>query len=219
MSLEDINDTPEPASPIVEIQGEKCMKNGKGNWVPVDLIKPQQILQDDTVRKLFVHAEALNAQIARFRGNCFEDMGAFEALLAEKYGGTVGGNKGNITLLSLDGCMRIRVTVADLIDFGPELQVAKSLIDECLNEWSANGDPKIRALITRAFNTEKQGQINRSDVFMLLQLDIDDERWKSAMDAIRDAIRVVGSKTYINFHTRSDPRGKWQHLPIDMAKV
>ncbi len=46
---------------------------------------------------------------------------------------------------------------ADLVDFGPELIAAKSLIDECLNEcpMTAGRDPVDRH---PAFNTDKEGK-------------------------------------------------------------
>jgi len=75
------------------------------------------------------------------------------------------------------------VQVADHIDFGPELQIAKGLDDECLNEWSAEARPESRAIVTRAFNTDKAGQINRSENFMLLRLDISDARWLRTLAA------------------------------------
>ncbi|SFJ32950.1 DUF3164 family protein, partial [Albimonas pacifica] len=71
----------------------------------------------------------------------------------------------------------------------------------------------------RAFNTDKAGQINRAEIFMLLRLDIQDERWLSAMVAIRDAMRVVGSKTYVRCYRRESREGAWQPVTIDLAKA
>ena len=107
----------------------------------------------------------------------------------------------------------------DRVDFGPELQVAKGLIDECLNEWSADSRPEIQAIVTRAFNTDKEGQINRAEIFMLLRLDIEDHRWRRAMDAIRDAMRVVGKATYVRVKHRPDTEAHWQTVLLDIAKV
>jgi len=205
--------------PVKEMDGNQYMFDAKGSLVPLDLVKPAKKLEDDTVRKMIGYATDLNAQLSRFLGHCFEDIAAFEALLAEQYDATIGGKKGNMTLMSFDGCMKVQVQVADLIDFGPELHVAKSLIDECLNEWAADSRPEIRAIITRAFNTDKAGQINRAEIFMLLRLDIEDPRWLKAMDAIRDAIRVIGTKSYTRFYQRSGPDAKWQPISIDLAKV
>jgi hypothetical protein len=111
------------------------------------------------------------------------------------------------------------VQVADFIDFGPQLQIAKKLLDDCLNEWSADSRPEIRAIITRAFNTDKEGKVNRSEIFMLLRMDIADERWANAMRAIRDAMRITGSKEYVRFHKRPSITENWQAITIDLAKV
>lgn len=115
--------------------------------------------------------------------------------------------------------MQIRVQVSDLIQFGPELQIAKGLIDECLTEWSADSRPEIQALVTRAFNTDRAGQINKAELFMLLRLEIDDERWKRAMDAIRASIRVTGSKEYVRFYRRRTVEANWEAITIDLAKA
>tara|TARA_R110002094_G_scaffold218598_1_gene190203 strand:- start:152 stop:529 length:378 start_codon:yes stop_codon:yes gene_type:complete len=63
----------------------------------------------------------------------------------------------------------------------------------------------IRAIDTRTFNTEKVGQINRREIFMLLRLEIDDGHWQRGMKAIRDAMRVEGSETYIRCFRRVEP--------------
>lgn len=204
---------------VTEIDGRAYMGDGKGGLTPVDLIKPQHLLEDETVRKIVRYAADLSAQVARFKEHTFDDIGAFEALLAQEYGTALGGKKGNKTLMSVDGLYKVTVQVADHIDFGPELQIAKALVDECLNEWSADSGPEIRAIVTRAFNTDKAGQINRSEIFMLLRLDIDDSRWTRAMQAIRDAMRVVGSKTYVRCHRRDSHDGPWQAITIDLAKA
>ena len=195
------------------------MMDAKGKLVPEEMIKAQDKIEDEVVRKIHVYALKLSEQIARFKGHCFEDMGDFEALLAAEYGTTLGGRKGNKTLMTIDGCMKVTVQVADLLDFGPTLHIAKELVDECLSDWSENARPEIRAVVNRAFNVEKEGNINRSELFMLLRLDIDDPRWQQAMQALRDAIRVLGSKEYVRFYRRSSPDAKWEAVTIDLAKV
>ncbi|MFK5980853.1 MAG: DUF3164 family protein [Rhizobiaceae bacterium] len=206
-------------SPIIEMNGNKYMENTKSGLDPIEHIPAQRVLEDDLVRKMIGFSIDLNARIKRFQDHCFDDIAAFEAILAEQYQSTVGGKKGNITLLSYDGCMKVQVQVADKIEFGPELQVAKSLIDECLNDWVKDGRSEVRAVITRAFNTEKEGQVNRADVFMLLRFEFEDERWKKAMEAIKDAVRIVGSKRYTRFYKRDSPTGDWKAITIDLAKA
>ncbi len=203
----------------VTIEGRTYMSDAKGALVPLALIKPQDLLQDEMVRKVMGYAVALSDQVARFKEHTFDDLSAFEALLAQEYGVKVGGAKGNKTFMTHDGMMKVQVQVADHIDFGPELQVAKQLVDECLNEWAADARDELRAIVTRAFNTDKAGQINRSEIFMLLRLEIEDERWQRAMAAIRDAMRIVGSKTYVRCYIRDHHDAPWQAVTIDLAKA
>lgn len=203
----------------VEIDGKTYMPDARGALVPVELVKVTDQLEDETVRKIMGHMVALSEQIARFKGHTFEDIGALDAVLAQEHGTRLGGRKGNKTLMSYDGLNKIEVRVADQIDFGPQLQIAKQLVDECLNEWSSDARAEIRALVTRAFNTDKEGLINRSDIFTLLRLDITDPRWVRAMDAIRSAIRVVGSKTYVRGARRVATDAPWENVTVDLAKA
>ena len=201
------------------IDGKVYAFDGKGGLTPLELIPAAAALEDETVRKIAGFGLALSAQVARFKGHIFEDLGDFEALLAQEYGATKGGAKGNKTFMSFDGLWKVQVQVADHIDFGPQLQVAKALVDECLTEWASDARAEIRAIVTRAFNTDKAGQINRSEIFMLLRLEIEDERWQRAMRAIRDAMRVVGSKTYVRLYRRQAPDAAWEAITIDLAKA
>lgn len=214
----DFTPAPIPTGRVM-VSDAPYMRDGKGGLIPISLIKPQTLLEDELVRKVMGFAVALSEQVARFKEHTFEDIGSFEALLAQEYQATIGGAKGNKTLMTHDGLFKVQVQVADNIVFGPELQIAKTLVDECLNEWAAGARDEIRAIVTRAFNTDKEGQINRSEIFMLLRLEIEDPRWQRAMKAIRDAMRVVGSKTYIRCYLREASDGAWEPVTIDLAKA
>jgi len=204
---------------VVAMNGREFMISATGGFDPIDTVKDQRKLEDDTVRKCIEFAEKLNAQISRFRGHTVADLGALDAILAEKYNTKIGGKKGNRTYQTYDGLMQIKVQVADEITFGPELQVAKNLIDACLIEWSADSRPEIQLAITSAFNTDKEGQVNRANILKLLTLEISDERWVSAMEAIRDAIRITGSKEYVRFYRRENQKAAFTAITIDLAKA
>ncbi|WP_158971953.1 DUF3164 family protein [Chachezhania sediminis] len=201
------------------VNGKTYMEDAKGKLTPIELIKPQHLLEDETVRKVMGYALALSDQVKRFKAHTFEDLGAFDELLAQEYELVKGGPKGNRTYQTHDGLMKIEVRVADLIDLGPELQVAKGLLDECLTEWTAETRSEIRGIITNTFNTEKEGKVNRALLFTLLRLEVEDPRWNRAMDAIRDAIRVVGSKTYYRIQMRESLDAPWGTVTIDLAKA
>ncbi|MFB2553367.1 DUF3164 family protein [Ensifer soli] len=204
---------------VIVINGREFMADATGGFTPLSMVKPQHKLEDELVRKVMEFATALSSQIARFRGHTMTDLGSLDALIAQEYGAKIGGKKGNRTYQSYDGLMRVQVQVQDQVDFGAELQIAKTLIDECLNEWSAESRPEIQSIVTRAFNTDKEGKINRSEIFMLMRHQIEDARWQRAMDAIRDAMRVTGSKEYVRFYRRAKVTDGWTAVTIDLAKA
>lgn len=202
---------------IVEVAGQKFLRNGQGNLIGISQIKPQRLLEDEMVRKVMRYALDLSAQIGRFKGHTFEDVNAFQSLLEQHYGAKAGGKKGNVTFSTFDDTMRVEVKIADQITFGPELQAAKKLVDECLVEWGADSHEALRSLVNRVFSVEKEGQINRGELFSLLALEVSDERWQRAMEAIRDSIRVIGTKAYLRFRIRPDGNSNWSTVTIDLA--
>ncbi len=204
-----------PAS--IDVAGTPHIRDAKGALVPLATVKATDLLMDEAVRAMLLAATELAGCIRAFKGGAFERVAAFQALLAQDYGTVLGGTKGNVTLTTFDGCGKVQVQVADLIEFGPELQAAKALIDECLSEWAATGGVELRALVNRVFSVDKQGQINRAELLMLMRADITDPRWKRAMDAIRDSMRVIGSRSYIRFYHRDTADGAWRAIPIDIA--
>jgi len=204
---------------VTMVNGREMMTDASDRLVPIDMVKPQHKLEDEVVRKVIGFAFDLSAQIGRFLEHTMIDLDGFDALLAQEYEVTKGGKKGNRTYQSYDGLYKVQVQIADRIDFGPELQVAKKLFDECMNEWSADSPAPLQAIVTRAFSTDKEGRINRADLFSLLRHDIEDERWQRAMGAIRDAMRVTGSKQYVRFYHRRSVEDRWQAITIDLAKA
>lgn len=201
---------------VVEIDGEKFMRDARRNLMAYGTIKAQRILEDEMVRKVMFFARDLSDQIKRFKGHTFEDLAAFQSLLEQQYRVPPSTGKGNCSYTSFDDTMKVEVKIADQIAFGPELQAAKRLVDECLKEWGADSHEALRSLVNRVFSVEKEGQINRGELFSMLAMEIADERWQRAMDAIRDSIRVIGTKAYLRFRIR-DEDGAWSTVTIDLA--
>ena len=201
----------------VELNGSRYMPDAKGALVPIELVKEQHKLQDQTVRRLLAGAEQVAAKIAHFKALAFSDVDQLQGLLAEKYGAKVGGAKGNVSLFTYDGLVRIQVQVADLIKFGPELQVARNLVEECVGEWTEGARAELRAIVMNAFTPDKEGQMNRGALLGLRRLDIQDERWTSAMKAISDAVQVIGSTRYIRFSRRETLNAPWEEISLNVA--
>lgn len=193
-------------------------RDHKLRLIPVEQIKPIDLLEDQTVEKIIGFALQLSAQIARFKLHTQADFEAFRKLAAEQYGATVGGTKGNITLTTFDGCKRVTLQIADRIAFR-SLEPAKALFDECVSDWSEGARSELRALVMQAFEPTKDGTLNRESILALRRLHIEDERWQRAVQAINDAIKSDGSKSYYRFYWRSRPDAAWSSIAIDIAAV
>lgn len=115
---------------------EGYMKDRKGRLVPIEQVSPFDIEMDAFVRAQVKEAEEESQRIKAFKNRSFDNCYAWLDLVAEKYGRQRGGMKGNVTFPSFDGSQQITIAVQDSLTFGPELQVAKDIIDECLSEWS-----------------------------------------------------------------------------------
>jgi hypothetical protein len=204
---------------ITEVSGKDFMLDAGGRLVPIGLVSEANQLEDQTVRTIIGFAHDLSAQVARFRGHAFDDVATFIELLVEKYGGTRGGRKGNVTLTSFDGLLKVQVQVQDQFTFGPELQVAKGLVDGCITSWAEGARDEIRALVEHAFQVDKEGKINRAALFALRRIDIKDDAWIAAMRAIGDAVRVIGSKEYIRFYRRPSKDAAWRPITVDLAQA
>ena len=211
---------PEFSPPVVDIGGNPCMVDGQGRYTPIERVQPEHLLEDDLVRLLFSRAIGIFEMLSAFKTLAFENIDAFQDLLAGQYGlKRRGGLKGNVTFSSYDGRLQVMIRVSDILSFGPELQTAKEICDECLIEWGASAPPVIRDLIQDAFKTGKAGQVARDQIFRLLRTEHDDPRWKRMQDALRAAIRVDSSKSYLQFRFRPHANANWITLKLDIADV
>lgn len=200
------------------LEENKYLKDRKGRLVPIQQIDEHDIEMDAFVRKQVSKAKELQAVLRQFKQNAFDDCYAFMGLLAEKYNRKIGGQKGNVTFSTFDGSMQIRIAVQDTLTFGPELQIAKQIIDECLNDWAKDANQNLKTLITDAFGVDKEGELNTGRILSLRRIKIQDKRWEQAMDAISESLRIAVSKTYINFKEK-DHIGKYNNISLDIAGV
>ncbi|HDR1278010.1 TPA: DUF3164 family protein [Pasteurella multocida] len=202
----------------VEMNGQIYWKNIKGNLVPDEMVKEIDKERDCLVRGFVEQAIEKQKEIRAFKKQVFDDIDAFIQLSAEKYDVQLGGRKGNVTLLSYDGEYKLIIAVQDRLTFDERIQAAKQLIDECLHEWSADARPELRSIINDAFQVDKEGNLNTARILSLRRVEIQDERWTKAMQAISDSIQIVDSKDYVRFYKR-DENGNYQQISLDMARV
>ena len=195
------------------------VKDARGRLVPESMVKPIDQLRDQTVKALVEDAKHLQAQMAEFKNRAFTDIAAFVEASNEQYGVKVGGNKGNITLVTFNGQYKIVRQIAEHIAFDERLQAAKELIDECIRKWTEGSSDNIKALINEAFQVDKEGNVNTGRILGLRRLAINDPKWSTAMQAIVDSIRVTGSKPYVRLYERVAETEEYRPISLDLAAI
>lgn len=195
------------------------MLDAEGRMVPVDKVRPEHKLENQLVNDLITLAKYHHSKMEDFKAKTFDDINALMDLLAEQYQVMRGGKKGNLTLTSYDGLRKVTVQNADYIQFGPELQIAKSLIDECLIDWSNGINDNLKMIIDRAFQVNKEGKLNTGEILSLRRLNITDEKWVRAMEAIGNSMRVTYTRAYVRFYERQNVDAQWHSISLDIASI
>lgn len=193
--------------------------DGRGRLVPESTIRAIDLARDQLVMEIVHKAQALSEVLTQLKAEIHGDIGAFVEMSAEQYGVALGGPKGNVSLLSFDGKYKVLRASQDNIVFDERLQAAKALIDQCLTDWSQGAHKGLMVMIDDAFRADKNGELRTARILALRRHDIDDERWNRAMDAISDALQVVGSKSYIRVYERIGDTENYRQIPLDISAV
>ncbi|MEM9968471.1 MAG: DUF3164 family protein [Pseudomonadota bacterium] len=205
---------------IYELEGKLFMKDGRGAYLPLDSVPPRLKLEDETVRRIMGHIIASSEHARRAKLFAFAELDGLDGVLAQEYKVQKrGARRGNGTYTTVDGLFRIKIKVHDHIGYGPEIQIAKELFDACLIEWAADAKQELRAIVTNAFKTDKEGNIDHAALQVLLSVESDDERWLQGQRAIVDSARSVSTSVYLNCQRRETHTDKWETVSTDLAKV
>lgn len=197
---------------------EGYMENGLGHLVPVANVAELDRLRDETVRRLVGMAEHAGMLVAEFRAQAEAHVAAFAELSAQEYGAEIGGEKGNITLTSYDGSMKVVRARADRITFTEAVRVTREKVFACIEKWSSGANSNLARLVEKAFETDKDGHLSAAKILSLRSIQIDgDPDWDAAMRALDGAIQVIGSRQYVRFYRRG-PDGKYAQVGVDCGK-
>ncbi len=195
------------------------MQKGDGSLVPKKLVSPLDLERNELVKDLVASAKAVQAPMAEFKTQAMNDIEKFIQHSADNYDAKMGGKKGNVTLYSFDGRLKVVRTYAEHIYFDERLQAAKALVDECIHVWAKGSRAEIKVLVQDAFQTDKQGNISTGRILGLKRLDIKDEKWQQAMMAITDSMQVAGTKSYIRFYERIGKSEEYTPIALDIAAL
>lgn len=194
-------------------------QDAQGHLVPESRIRDIDKLRHQLVVDVCRRAKIESQRLATFKQAAMDEVAAFVAMSLEQYQVNTGGTKGNVTLISFDGKFKIERQIADTMAFSEQLQAAKTLIDECVVEWSEGSRSEIKALVMHAFQADKAGKINTARVLGLRRIDIKDDKWQRAMQAIADSMHATSSKPYIRFYELDERTQEFRPISLNVASI
>lgn len=195
------------------------LRNAAGHLVPEEQVREQDKLRDTVARDLATEAEELSQRLRNFKARALGDVADVVSIAAERYNIKMGGKKGNVTLTTYDGEYKITRTYAERLTFTEELEAARELINDCIMRWSEGANAHIKVLVDRAFRTDGQGKIKTAAVLDLLRVDIDDDGWRRAMNALKDSIKITGTTAYVRVYKRVGQTDRYDPIPLDLAAL
>ncbi|MBC7954069.1 MAG: DUF3164 family protein [Rhodospirillaceae bacterium] len=181
-------------------------------------IKPAEALEDQVATDLGRRALRIQKFLATFKTRAFQETAALLETLNEKHNVKKGGKKGGAVFYSFDGTFKVVLQNSDRLAFSAELQAARALLSEYLDEVTSEASIDLRSLVGRAFQIDGDGNCNVSDVMRLLSYNIAHPKWIAAMKAVKESIRVVGTASYIRFYQRNE-KGEYVAISLDLAKL
>lgn len=198
---------------------EGFVKSRDGSIIHKTQVKDIDKQRDKVMMKIIKRGKQISGELATFKDETLNAVLDFADFSAKQYNAKMGGKKGSMTLFTFDGLYKIELAVSENRAFDERLQVAKSLIDECIQEWMKGSNQNIKALVQDAFKVDKQGQVSVERILGLRRLKIEDERWTNAMAAIADSIQITGSKRYVRLYELDEDTGEYVRISLDAASV
>ena len=194
------------------------MQDSAGNLISIDNIRPIDLARHELVLEKIAEVEAMHEKLKVLKAGLLDDIEAFVALSFERYNVKLGGKKGNLSLESFDGKYTIERQMGEYITFDEGLLAAKTLIDECLRDWTNGSGSELKTLIDHTFRVDKKGKLNTSAILGLRRHKFDDERWKRAMDAISESVKVTSRRAYVRAY-KKDENGNPVAISLDIATL
>ena len=198
---------------------DDLIRQPDGSYVSLAELEPRRRLAHEAATKLFPQAVDLQRQLAKLKKLCFTELNAFRDMMLDDYSVKVGGPQGGISVKSVCGTMKVALEVSKHTTFGPELEAAKLLIDEYIDEKLVGSSEEIRAIVGKAFQLNSKGRLDTQGILDLRVHKFEDPTWMRAMVAIEDAICRDSSTTYVRFYEVDVEEKSEDMISLNMAKV
>lgn len=204
-----------PQKPNLRVTVQKEYRNTKGMMIPANMMTEQNILKDYVATLLVDLAITYNQALENFKHYCFSILTQYRKRMAMI--NNTEEPSGGITVTTYDGTKKVESYWHEFTDYGEGLKQAKELMGNVISEGSQEMDSILQKIFLDAFSLNK-GQISVTKILNLCSYQVNDDRWRKAVDIIRSDSNLRTRKEYIRFQLRKKG-GEWETIYIDIAKI
>lgn len=192
--------------------------DGQCEYIPAKYIDPVDKKRDKLVEKLVKSAEEVSLKLCFLKEQAVDEIEKHLDWLEKRYSVSQRTQEGNKTLSNFSMNAKVEIRINKFIDFDERLEVAKTLIDQCIQRWSQGANDKLSLLVKDAFKIDSKGRLDKHRIIGLRRLEIKDADWDKAMELISDSVQVVGRRSYIRFWKKAED-GQWRSISLDISAM
>jgi hypothetical protein len=214
VSKESTGGTPAPQNSVWDMPvPEGYVRNAQGHLVHESAVSEADAMRSRLVSDLVVRAISEADAVRGFVAKAYEELAAFCQVSAERFG-VAWGETNSFTMTSICGRFKVQCDVDQGVAVNECAGAAKTLLDECLAEWTAGGKPQAVALLANTFRPTRNGKLSLTRLFDLLRNRNlpefkEEEKFQRLCDALEAAIQTTGKRRYMRFYARRTPADKW----------
>lgn len=195
---------------------EGFVYNADGNLIARQNIPASELRKDSFVVGVISRVKAKRDELATFKADLFGSFENFRVEMAEEYNTKLHrrGSGNNVKIFSFDGKYRIDFRVADKKALGPEVDVMRDLT----KKYYESQKDKLPHDVLVSVQSVMLDSISVTNVVRFISNDYQSPELKKAQEAARDALKVIGSKSYFTFYERDD-NNEYQQIHLNFAKL
>lgn len=198
--------------------------NAKGEKILKEYIKDDDLKRDQLVNDVFFEIETLEKEMAERKKEILNKVKKFYLDMAKAKKVRIDGDDilSNIVLKSYDEKKEVKVYKNDIISIPDEqLKLAEKCFKNYIQKMKTDGKivSDIEMIINRVFSFDRKSGISKTRVIDLLSIQINDKEWAKGVKIIREAIKTIATKEYINFRRRESFYAPLKTLKLNFSSL
>ncbi|WP_282094339.1 DUF3164 family protein [Epibacterium ulvae] len=204
---------------------DEFIRRTDDSFIRIADMSPSAQLSHEIVEKYFFGARVVQEIMRQMKADIIADVQGYNELRMDDEDVAEPGKERRATLRHASLFEAIKVEYGENVTFGPEIDAAKALIHDFLNdELAGTKSTAVRDIVEDAFRLNSDGKLDVNSVRGLRRkFSFTDPRWVRAMELIKEAEDKTRSNTYVNFYlydAGTNPVSEREHnVHLHMAKV